>query len=428
MTPNMEQVYIVGIDMTPLGKFPDRSVKDLTAEAVHGAMRDAGCGIVDIDAAWFSNTRQGILEGQNTIRGQCALRPMGFGAIPITNTENACASSSTALRDAVAHIRAGMCDVALIAGAERMFYPDKKAEMLRAFEGGSDIHLLDASRQWLAGIGRELLAKMEPDDAGGPHSFFMDYYAAMSRLHMELYGTTQNQIAAVAAKNHYHSTMNPLAQYRRDMSVDEVLGDLAIRYPLTRAMCAPISDGGAAAILCGARALERFDRSRAIRVAATALASGSDRDGANFDGHIGQVAARDAYEQAGVGPEAMDVAEVHDACAFAEILQTENLGFFARGDGGPQAERGATRLGGRIPVNPSGGLVSKGHPVGATGIIQIHELVTQLRGNAGARQVEQARFGVAENGGGFWGVEEAATTVTILEGPSRQKRAKSGAR
>lgn len=419
MNSNVEQVYIVGIDMTRLGKFPDRTVKDLTAEAVNGALKDAGCGVDDIDAAWFSNTRQGILEGQNTIRGQCALRPMGFGSIPIVNIENACASSSTALRDAVAHIRAGMCDVALIAGAERMFYPDKKAEMLRAFEGGSDIHQLDASRRWLAGIGRELLPESETD-SDGKHSFFMDYYAAVSRLHMQLYGTTQRQIAAAAAKNHFHSTMNPLAQYRRDMTVDEVLADLAIRYPLTRAMCAPISDGAAAAIICGANALGRFDKSRAIRVAATALASGSDRDGANFDGHIGQVAARSAYEQAGVGPEAMDVAEVHDACAFAEILQTENLGFFDRGDGGAEAERGTTRLGGRIPVNTSGGLVSKGHPVGATGIIQVHELAAQLRGEAGPRQVDGARFAIAENGGGFWGVEEAATTVTILEGPARR--------
>lgn len=420
MRSKADEVYIVGIDMTQLGKFPDRTVRDLTAEAVNNALSDAGCGIGDIDAAWFSNTRQGILEGQNTIRGQCALRPMGFAGIPIVNIENACASSSTALRDAVAHIRAGMCEVALIAGAERMFYPDKKAEMLRAFEGGSDIHRLEASRQWLAGIGRELLPENEA--ASGAHSFFMDYYAAVSRLHMQLYGTTQRQIAAVAAKNHFHSTMNPLAQYRRDMSVDEVLGDLAIRFPLTRAMCAPISDGGAAAILCSASALGRFDGKRAIRVAATALASGSDRDGGNFDNHIGQVAALAAYEQAGVGPEAMDVAEVHDACAFAEILQTENLGFFARGDGGVQAERGATRLGGRIPVNTSGGLVSKGHPVGATGIIQIHELVAQLRGEAGARQVDGARFGVAENGGGFWGVEEAATVVTILEGAKKDRR------
>ncbi|MCA8868448.1 MAG: thiolase family protein [Rhodobacteraceae bacterium] len=419
MNSNAEQVYIVGINMTRLGKFPDHSVKDLTAEAVNGALADAGCGVDDIDAAWFSNTRQGILEGQNTIRGQCALRPMGFGGIPIVNIENACASSSTALRDAVAHIRAGMCDVALIAGAERMFYPDKKAEMLRAFEGGSDIHLLDDSRRWLAGIGREMLPEGETD-SDGQHSFFMDYYAAVSRLHMQLYGTTQRQIAAAAAKNHFHSTMNPLAQYRRDMTIDEVLADQAIRYPLTRAMCAPISDGGAAAIICSARALGRFDKSRAIRVRATALASGSDRDGTNFDGHIGQVAASSAYEQAGVGPEAMDVAEVHDACSFAEILQTENLGFFPRGEGGVHAERGATRLGGRIPVNPSGGLVSKGHPVGATGIIQIHELVAQLRGGAGARQVEGAHLAIAENGGGFWGVEEAATTVTILEGPARR--------
>jgi acetyl-CoA acetyltransferase len=183
-------------------------------------------------------------------------------------------------------------------------------------------------------------------------------------------------------------------------------------------MCAPISDGAAAAVLCHARALHRFDRTRAVRIASIALVSSSDRDAQDYDRHIGRVAALQAYQAAAVGPADIDVAEVHDACSFAEIVQTENMGFCERGAGGPIAERGDTRLGGRIPVNPSGGLVSKGHPVGATGLIQAHELVTQLRAEAGARQVEGARVALAENGGGFWGVEEAATTVTILEGPN----------
>jgi acetyl-CoA acetyltransferase len=202
------------------------------------------------------------------------------------------------------------------------------------------------------------------------------------------------------------------------MSVDEVLADAPVKWPLTRAMCAPISDGAAAAVLCGERALRRFDRARAVRIAGLALASGSDREAEDFDRHIGRVAALAAYEAAAIGPDDIDVAEVHDACSFAEILQIENMGFCARGEGGPVCERGDTRLGGRIPVNPSGGLVSKGHPVGATGLIQFHELVAQLRGEAGPRQVGGARLALAENGGGFWGVEEAATTVTILEGPS----------
>jgi len=185
-------------------------------------------------------------------------------------------------------------------------------------------------------------------------------------------------------------------------------------------MCAPISDGAAAAVVCHARALQRFDHARAVRISGMALASSSDRDATNYDRHVGRVAALQAYEAAGVGPEDIDVAEVHDACSFAEIVQTENLGFCERGAGGPLAERGDTRLGGRIPINPSGGLVSKGHPVGATGLIQIHEMVAQLRREAGKRQVEGARLALAENGGGFWGVEEAATAVTILMAPHRR--------
>jgi len=402
--------------MTKLGKFPARSVKDLTQEAVRGALADAACDLADIQSAWFSNTRQGIMEGQNVIRGQCALRAMGFQRIPITNVENACASASTGVREAFAHLKADMCDVALVVGADKMFFPDKKEEMFRAFLGGVDIHLLDASMAWLDDISRGV----EPIEQAGTEisrrSFFMDYYAAMACMHMRLFGTTQRQIAAVAAKNHSHSTCNPLSQYRHDMSVADVLADQPVKWPLTRAMCAPISDGAAAAVLCSERALHRFDRARAVRIAGLALASSSDRAVEDFDHHVGRLAALQAYEAAGVSSDDIDVAEVHDACAFAEIVQIENLGFCERGRGGWVSEQGETRIGGRIPVNPSGGLVSKGHPVGATGLIQLHELVTQLRGEAGARQVSGARLGIAENGGGFWGVEEAATTVSILEG------------
>jgi acetyl-CoA acetyltransferase len=211
--------------------------------------------------------------------------------------------------------------------------------------------------------------------------------------------------------------MNPLAQYQWAMSIAEVEQDVPVQFPLTRAMCAPVSDGAAAAIVCHARALHRFDSKRAVRIAAISLVSGSDRNLEDYDRHIGRVAALKAYEEAGIGPEDIDVAEVHDACSFAEILQSENLGFFPRGEGGPHAEAGVTQLGGPIPINTSGGLVSKGHPIGATGVIQLHELTLQLRGEAGRRQVPGARIAVAENGGGFWGVEEAATTVSVLEGP-----------
>lgn len=409
----MSEAYIVGVGMTPLGRFPARSVKDLTREAVVGALADAGLQMSDIQEAWFSNTRQGLLEGQNVIRGQCALRSMGFETIPVTNVENACASSSSALREAVAHIKAGLCDIALVVGADKMFFPEKREQMFRAFLGGTDVHETDALLERL----RDLPGVPIPEGRGSAvslHSLFMDIYAAIARLHMKLYGTTVRQIAWAAHKNHFHSTRNPLSQYRHEISVDEVLADPLVSWPLTRAMCAPISDGAAAAVVCSEAVLRRLGRTRAAQVAAMALKMGSNRDPLDFDRHIGRVAALAAYETAGIGPEDVDVAEVHDACAFAEIIQIENLGLCVRGEGGSFTERGMTTLGGRVPVNPSGGLVSKGHPVAATGLIQLVELVMQLRGEAGERQVPNARVAVAENGGGFWGLEEAATMVTVL--------------
>ena len=408
------KVYIVGVGSTALGRFPDQSVKQLTYAAVTQALADAGADMTDVEAAWFSNTRQGMMENQNTIRGQCALRSMGFETIPIINVENACCSSSTGLNQAFAHIKAGLCEVALVVGAEKMFYPDKKDLMFKAFLGGWDVHDTERTQKLLLGLGNGLPLPQEAHTDTGQHSVFMDIYASLARQHMRLYGTTPRQIAAAASKSHFHATMNPLAQYQTDMSVDEVLNDKLISWPLTRAMCAPISDGAAALVVCAGDALPRFNRARAVEVKATALVSGSRRANDDLSRHLGRVAADKAYAQAGIGPNDVDVAEVHDASAFAEVLQTENLGLCAPGDGGPMVERGETRLGGRIPVNTSGGLVSKGHPIGATGAIQIHELVMQLRGEASARQVDGARFAVAENGGGFFGVEEAATVVTIL--------------
>jgi len=405
-------IFVVGVGMTALGKMPERSVKDLTREAVTTALDDAGASVERIDAAWFANTRQPMLEGQNTVRGQIALRPLGFDGIPIANIENACASGSTALLQSVAYLKSGMADVALVVGAEKMFFPDKRDVMLAAFRGGTDIQEIDATERTI----RALAADVIPDGVQetAERSFFMDVYAAFARQHMKTFGTTVRQLAMVAAKNHYHSTLNPLSQYRTDMSVDDVLNDKPICWPFTRSMCAPISDGAAALVVCVESSLARFDRTRAIEIRGLSLASGTRREISDYANHIGRHAALRAYEQAGIMGADVDVAEVHDATSFAEIQQIENLGLCAEGNGGPFSESGATSLGGQVPVNPSGGLVSKGHPVGATGIVQIFELVTQLRGEAGDRQVADARVAVAENGGGFYGVEEAATTVTVL--------------
>jgi acetyl-CoA acetyltransferase len=235
-----------------------------------------------------------------------------------------------------------------------------------------------------------------------------------ARLHMERYGTTQRQLAVISAKNHYHGSLNPLAQYQKDMSVEEVLADKVVAYPLTRPMCAPIGDGAAAALLCSGSRLKRYPDARPVRIRASVLAAGALPDYGLEP--IGTRLSRKAYEQAGLGPEDIDVAEVHDATAFGELLQCEELGFCPEGEGGILAESGDTTLGGKLPINTSGGLECRGHPIGASGLAQIHELVTQLRGEAGARQVEGARIALSENGGGFIGMEEAAMCVHILEG------------
>jgi len=406
-----EEIFVVGVGMTRFGRWLDRSLKSLVAEAALQALKDANCRAADIDAAFFSNTTQSIIEGQHLIRGQIALREIGIESIPIVNVENACASGSTAFYQAINHLRAGAADIALVVGAEKMYNEDR-LKSAAVFDGGWDVHQSKAIAGRLASIGANF-----PTPAGrgpGVASPFMELYASLAKGHMSRFGTTERQLATVAAKNHRHSTLNPLSQYQNDMSVEDVLAGKLIAWPLTLPMCSPISDGAAAAILCTKRALQRFSDVRPVSVLGCALASGSSREWADAEGHICRRAADKAYDEAGIGPKDVSVAEVHDASAFAEIVQIENLRFCEIGEGGAFSERGETALGGRIPVNPSGGLESKGHPIGATGLGQIYELTQQLRGEAGARQVADARLAIAENGGGFIGVEEAAAVVTIL--------------
>ncbi len=410
----MEGIYIVGVGMTPFGKLLDRSVKDLTREAVTAALVDARGTIADLEAVQFSNACQGHMQGQDLIRGEIALRSMEIEGIPVTNVENACASASTAVHGAVQFLRAGMGEVALAVGVEKMYSTDR-ARMFSAFDSGWDVETAEKNREQLMALGQGVEVP-EGTTSPRPYSAMMDVYAAWARFHMHTFGTTREQIAAVAAKNHAHSVHNPHSQYRTAYSVEDVLSAPPITYPLTLPMCAPISDGAAAAILVRESALKRFDRRRAVKVRASVLLTGTDRRPEEVEKHIGRRAALKAYAEAGVGPEGMSVAEVHDATAMGEIMQIENLGFCPFGDGGPTSARGETRLGGRIPVNPSGGLESKGHPIGATGLGQLFELTLQLRGEAGARQVAGARLAIAENGGGVYGIEEAVCCVTILGG------------
>jgi len=400
-------VFIVGISMTPFGKRLDETVKSLTSAAVRDALKDAGIDTGDIQAAWFANTRQPMLEGQNTIRGQIALRCAGITAIPIANIENACASGSTAMLQAIAAIRAEMIDVALVVGAEKMVYPDRPEKVAAAFAGGTDVHDRDSVLDYIASIGGE--------KPGPERSLFMDLYAAQARVHMDRFGTSQEDFARIASNTHIHGARNPNAQYQTPFTVDEVLADKPIVFPFTRAMCAPVSDGASAAVLCSRSALRRIGTGRAIRLRACALKSTMDRRIDDYANHIGRRAANAAYEESGIGPADVDLTEVHDATAYAAVQQIENLGLCETGQVGACLRKGDFRIGGRTPVNTSGGLLARGHPVAATGIAQLYELTTQLRGEAGSRQVAGARLAIAENGGGFLGVEEGVTAVTILE-------------
>jgi acetyl-CoA acetyltransferase len=412
---NTEPVFIIGVGHTPFGKHAHLSVRELARDATVSAMNDASIGLGAMQAAFFSNATQGHMEGQEMIRGEIVLRSLGLGEIPVFNVENACASASSAFKLAVNTLRAGDADVALALGAEKLFSPDRE-RMMSVFDGAWDVATAKENARRLVELGAGI--NVPPGTTSPrPYSVFMDVYAAFARYHMKRFGTTQRQLAAVAAKNHEHSAANPLSQYRKVFTVDEVLAAPPITYPLTLPMCSPISDGAAAAIVATREGMRRLgiDPRRAVRVLACVVQSGSDRGPDEVERHCTALAAKRAYEVAGLGPRDIDVAEVHDATAMGEIIQVENLGFCDYGDGGLLAERGDTRIGGRIPVNPSGGLESKGHPIGATGLGQIHELVTQLRGEAGARQVNSARSAIAENGGGVHGIEEAVACITILQ-------------
>ncbi len=405
----MSAIFITGTGMTRLGKHTGHSVKDLVREAVTAALSDAELTPDRIEAAFFANTRQPMLEGQNAVRGEIALAPLGVDGIAIVNVENACASGSSAVALAASMIRAGEAETVLVVGAEKMVFPDRTEQVMAAFRGGTDIETIDETAARMDALGKALVPRDAPE---APRSFFMDIYAGIARAHMEAFGTTREEIAAAASKNHTHAAHNPNAQYRTPFTVDEVLADKPVVWPLTRAMCAPVSDGAAALVLQAESAVK--DRKRAVKLAGQGWTTATTRNLADWDRHLGKRAADRAWEASGLGPQDVDLAEVHDATSFAELLQIENLGLCPRGQGGPFTASGATRLGGTMPVNVTGGLVAKGHPVGATGIVQIVEMCAQLRGEAGVMQVAGARAGVCENGGGFLGVEEAVTLVTVL--------------
>jgi len=392
----VRQVDVIGVGITPFGKQASATVRILGAEAIGMALADADVAPAEIGLLVHGNAMAGLLDGQEMIRGQVVAVGAGLSGIPVVNVENACATSSSALHVALAGIRAGMYDTAVVCGTEKMSGRPSE-ETLAAMTGGADLGRLGE-------ITRDLTGSDEP-----PGSFFMAVYARIAAAYQARTGATAGDFADVAVKNSAHGALNPNAQYRRPLSRDEILASRVVAGPLTTLMCSPIADGAAALVLRAADA--PGPRVDGVRIRACALRSGvTGSPGTPLE----QRAAAAAYEEAGLGPEDLDVAEVHDAATPAELIMYEALGLCGLGEGPKLLASGATALGGRVPVNPDGGLVSRGHPVGATGCAQLVELVTQLRGRAGTRQVPGARVGLAENAGGYLHPEAAACVVTIL--------------
>ena len=366
----MRDVAVIGVDMTPFGRHADKSIEELAAAPVMGALKDAGTQWKAVEAAYVGHEYQGLAAGQRILAG------VGATGIPITNIENACSAGATAFREAYLMIALGMYDIVLALGCEKM-------------DRGLIQQLPDDT--WRT-LGTDLIPSQ---------------FALVARWHMDKYGTTTEQFAKVAVKAHRNGVLNPYAQYRKEETVEEVLGSRMISDPITLLMCCPTGDGAAAAVLCSMEKAGQFT-TKPIKVAASALNSMTYAEGIgtqNFGSSIPSaqsiitVSAREAYEQAGLGPEDLDVVELHDAFATSELIHYEELELCKAGEGGRLIDEGVVDLGGRIPVNPSGGLLAKGHPLGATGVAQIVEIVWQLRGVCGDRQVEGAKVGLAEVAG-----------------------------
>jgi len=378
----MASVAVVGVGIIPFGKHPDRTLVDMAAEAARLALKDAGAKPPLVEACFLANGLAGRLFGDFTV-GQNVFWEVGINRVPVVNVENACTSGSTALYLAYNTVAAGQAEVVLVVGAEKMYVPE--FGLINSGETELDTQL-------------GLVA---------PASF-----ALRARRHMADFGTTPEQLALVSVKNRRHAQHNPIAQFRDPVTVEEVLAAPMIVDPLTRLNCCPIADGAAAVLLCSPAMAQRLGR--AVNMETAVLCTGnyeSPQDMVQWE--TDYRACGLAYERAGVGPEDLDVVEVHDAFTIAEILHYEALGLCRPGEGGKLVEEGQTALGGRCPVNVSGGLLSRGHPVGATGVAQAIEIVIQLRNEAGPRQVEGAKIGLAQCMGGDKAGDTKSCTIGI---------------
>jgi acetyl-CoA acetyltransferase len=382
-----EDVYIAGIDMIKFGKFPDRSVAELGSEAALMALDDAGVTINDIQALYCGN-----LLNASAMVGQQIQQQIGQTGIPVVNCANACATGATALREGWTAIKAGIYDTVLAVGVEKL----AGAGML----GGGGGARQGISPEGLLGSGSMPCV-----------------FAEAGMAHSKEYGTTFEQFAQIAVKNHHHSTMNPKARYQIETPLEEVMNAEMISYPNTKLMCSANVDGAAAAVLMSEKKVKELGlSSQAVKIRASVLTTDpwTDRDEVMPDVNTcTRNAAKEAYEKAGVGPDDLDLVELHDCFATAEVLHYENLQLCGDGEAGKLIDEKQTWIGGRIPVNLSGGLLSKGHPIGATGVANLYEIATHLRGGAGKRQVEGARIGLAHVIG-----LGTCCGIHILEGPS----------
>lgn len=433
----MQDVAILGVSMTRFGKAPEKSLKDLGMEAALGACKDADIDPKAIQAAFVGNGLAGLMTGQEGIRGQSVLLgpESPFQGIPVINVEDACATSTIALQCAMNAVASGMYENALILGVEKLFDEDKMKPFL-ALSSDMPIEMRDAIVQAMSGAIPKDQAHEQLKKAGlledmieviltalgdgsgvGQRSPFMDVYAMEAHLYAKEYGIPiekiKEMLAWIAAKNHTNGSLNPYAQYQKACSIQEVLESRLIVEPLHLLMCSPIGDGAAAAVITN-RALAERSKTKPVWIAAS-VANSETWQRQKGDPDCVARAAKKAYDMAGIGPEDVNVAEVHDATAVGELLAYEELGFCAPGQAQELIAKEATGLRGKIPVNTSGGLESKGHPIGATGLAMITEIVWQLRGEANKRQVENARVGLTQNGGGVTGAGPACMTVTILK-------------
>ena len=388
----MTRVLIAGVGMTPFGRFPGRGLRAMATSAADAALADAGVPAQDVQKVFFGNAVAGIVSQQEMIRGQVALRSHSLGRKSLINVENACASGGSALNLAFEAIAGGRAEVVMVIGAEQLNHEDK-SRPFNALRGSTDI---------------DEIGEAVPGQSAS-NSVLMDFYAGVAREYLSEHKATAEDFARVAVKNRRHAALNQLAHFRTPQTMEDVMAGRMIVDPLRLAMCAPTTDGAAALLLCSATYAKRLQRRKVELV--TSHVAASPGNGASPV----RPAAFAAYEASGIHSRGFDLIELHDAAAPAELLQYGEIGLCEHGEAHHLVRQGKTDLGGETPVNVSGGLLSRGHPLGATGCAQVIELCHQLRGEAGARQVENARVGLAINGGGWLAGTYALAVSSVLK-------------